>query len=221
MTLYIFTKVLRLIGNHLRSRGFSSVIYLDDILLIASSKQECVENVNATIELLQSLGFIINYNKSNLEPNQRAEFLGIEYDSKRMLLRLPESKKQKILSLLEEFRPGKIVLLRRWSSFVGSINVCCPAVKYVYIQRLSNASYLELIKNNNNYDAKICLPESLELDLKWWKKNIPGSSNPIRQGNYKHEIFSDASTTGWGAFCEGNRTEDFGRRGSKNSILTA
>lgn len=208
---YIFIKVLRPVVNHLRKKGFTSVIYLDDILLKASSKQECVDSAKASIKFLERLGFIINHSKSKLEPSQRIEFLGIMYDSRRMVLELPEKKKEKMLSLLKDFTPGKIVSLRPWSSFVGSINACCPAIRYgrLYTKGLERIRYLELLKNDNDYDKKIGIPEVLRSDMKWWKQNIPRSSNPIRLGNYKHEIFSDASTTGWGAFYKGRRGRGF------------
>ncbi|KYQ52410.1 hypothetical protein ALC60_08468 [Trachymyrmex zeteki] len=45
-------------------------------------------------------------------------------------------------------------------------------------------------------------------DINWWKQNIPTSYNPIRHENYKCEI-SDASTTGWGAFCKGETARGF------------
>lgn len=151
----IFTKVMRPVVNQLRKKGLLSVIY-NDILLVAPSRQACANNVRVSIELLEYLGFVINYNKSNLEPSQKVDFLGITYDSRKMTLELPEAKKQKILDLLEEFSSGRIVSIRQWSSFVGSINACCPAVKYgrLYTKEFEHVRYLELLKNNNNYDEK-------------------------------------------------------------------
>ncbi|EZA52177.1 hypothetical protein X777_08690 [Ooceraea biroi] len=128
-----------------------------------------------------------------------------------MSLELPTDKRGKLLSLLAEFSPGKVVSLRQWSSFVGSINAACPAVKYgrLYTKRFERVRYLELLKNNDNYEAKILIPESLSSVFDWWRRNIPSSSNPIRQGNYTRKIFSDASTTGWGAFCDGHKARGF------------
>lgn len=208
---HVFTKVLRPVVNHLRKEGFTSVVYLDDFLIIAPCRQACIENVRTTIELLENLGFIINYKKSNLEPSLKTEVLGIIFNSRKMRLELPERKKRKMLKLLNKFRPGKVCSLRKWSSFVGAINACSPALKYsrLYIKGFERVRYLGLLENNNNYEAKICIPKKLELDFDWWKKNIPRSSNPIRQGKYTCEIFSDASTTGWGVFCDGNRARGF------------
>lgn len=208
---YVFTKVMKPVVSNLRDKGFTSVIYLDDILLMGSSKRRCLDNIKNSVELLESLGFIINYNKSISKPIQRIEFLGIIYDSKKMALELPEDKKKRILNLLEELSIGKVLSLRQWSSFVGSVNACCPAVRYgrLYTKQFERTRYLGLLKNNNNFEEKISLPASLKADIEWWKRNIPKASNPIRQDRYEQEIFSDASTTGWGAFCEGKTARGF------------
>lgn len=75
------------------------------------------------------------------------------YDTIKMSLELPKDKRQKLLSLLKKFSPGKVVSIRQWSSFVGSINAACPAVKYgrLYTKSLERVRYLELLKNNDNY----------------------------------------------------------------------
>lgn len=86
-----------------------------------------------------------------------------------MSLELPVDKRQKILNLFEEFSPGRIVSLRQWSSFVGSINATCPAVNYgrLYTKKFERIRYLGLLKNNGNYDAKFCISESLRSDFDW------------------------------------------------------
>lgn len=45
------------------------------MLLVSSSRQECVSNVKASIEVLERLGFIINYDKSKLDPEQKTRIL--------------------------------------------------------------------------------------------------------------------------------------------------
>lgn len=62
---YIFTKIMRPVVSYLRQRGFHSVIYLDDFLFLGSSPEECQANVNASLNLLLSLGFRINIRNLN------------------------------------------------------------------------------------------------------------------------------------------------------------
>lgn len=66
----------------LRNSGYTSVIYLDDILLIENSEVKCQESVQVTVELFKKLGFLINKRKSHKVPSIRCRFLGNIYDSK-------------------------------------------------------------------------------------------------------------------------------------------
>lgn len=50
------------------------------------------------------------------------------------------------------------------------------------------------------------IPLYIKDDLLWWKDNILTSTKSIEPNNFILEIFSDASTTGWGAACGGERT---------------
>lgn len=58
-----FTKIMREVVAHLRYRGYSSVIYLDDLLCLGRTYTECLNNVKETVNLLQCLGFVINFEK--------------------------------------------------------------------------------------------------------------------------------------------------------------
>lgn len=60
---FVYTKIMKPVIKTLRKRGFSSVIYLDDILCIENSLEKCQHNVSETINLLETLGFLINWKK--------------------------------------------------------------------------------------------------------------------------------------------------------------
>ncbi|XP_063975229.1 uncharacterized protein LOC135161513 [Diachasmimorpha longicaudata] len=51
-----------------------------------------------------------------------------------------------------------------------------------------------------------------QTDLAWWTKNIPNAINSIKCFNPTMEMFTDASTSGWGAYCNGIRTNGFWRK---------
>nr|CAH7725605.1 unnamed protein product [Callosobruchus chinensis] len=55
--------------------------YLDDLLMIGDTLQECNHNVKITVSLLEQLGFMINYDKSSLVPKTTQTCLGFIYDS--------------------------------------------------------------------------------------------------------------------------------------------
>lgn len=78
-TPYIFTKELKLVMAHLRRQGQRVVIYLDDLLIMHQNYSELRVLAQETIELLASLGFSINFEKSSLTPSHSIEYLGVEY----------------------------------------------------------------------------------------------------------------------------------------------
>ncbi|KMQ87633.1 reverse transcriptase and recombinase [Lasius niger] len=91
---------------------------------------------------------------------------------------------------------------------VGRITAACPAVQYgwLYINGLERIKYLALLKNNDDYERQMKIPSFLSADLDWWEGNIKNSINPIKQQKFELEIFSDVSTTGCGAACNGEVT---------------
>ena len=76
----------------LRRWGIRLVIYLDDILILSESKEGLLADINTVIDLLQSLGFLINGEKSIIVPTQKIECLGLIVDSTDPSFSLPDCK---------------------------------------------------------------------------------------------------------------------------------
>jgi len=75
----VFTKILKPVVGFLRRIGIRMLIYLDDVLLLNQSRETLSRdrNRNTTLWLLQSLGFMINWQKSMLTGSQTIEYLGV------------------------------------------------------------------------------------------------------------------------------------------------
>ena len=67
----IFTKVMKLVLSKIRSMGIRIVGYIDDLLMMAQSKEECYKHLWDTLVILTRLGWTINWEKSRLTPSQR------------------------------------------------------------------------------------------------------------------------------------------------------
>ena len=89
----VFTKVFKPAVELLSSIGIRLVIYMDDILLMANSKQLIREQTYTALFLL---GFVINNKKSVLTPCQQVEFVGMTVDSQSMIIKLPGENIKKI-----------------------------------------------------------------------------------------------------------------------------
>jgi RecG-like helicase len=73
----------------LRKQGICLIIYLDNILIIAEAETLANQHAQTACNLLEALGFVINYQKSNLIPSKKMEFLGLLVDSQALTLALP------------------------------------------------------------------------------------------------------------------------------------
>ena len=99
---WVFTKLLRVAVTFLRRSGKRLVIYLDDLLIVGSSLEECSASVCLVIKVLQSLGFLINFGKSETLPTQCMEYIGLIINSVSMSFHLTERKIDDIKRLSRE-----------------------------------------------------------------------------------------------------------------------
>ena len=80
----VFTKLLKIPIALMRRLNVRLLIYLDDILILGSSKEENIQARDTLIFLLQNLGFLINVKKSQFQPTHNIQFFGVEIDSVKM-----------------------------------------------------------------------------------------------------------------------------------------
>ena len=66
-------------------QGYTVVIYIDDIIAIDQSFEECLLTVVETINLFQKLCFVIHADKSKFIPAKIVEYLGFIIDSEKMI----------------------------------------------------------------------------------------------------------------------------------------
>ena len=66
-----FTKILKPVLASLRCSGHLVLAYFDDTIIIGKSKADAEKAVQATVDLLSTLGFIIHPDKSVLIPAQK------------------------------------------------------------------------------------------------------------------------------------------------------
>ena len=110
-------------------RGFRAVVnYLDDFLIIGSTKEECQRGLVTLINLLHYLGFNVSWRKV-VSPTQRITFLGIELDYSSVSLRLPEDKLNRLIDLVNTSSHKASASKRQLQSLAGSLNFVCQVVR--------------------------------------------------------------------------------------------
>ena len=110
-----FTKLVKPV---LRKQGHILIIFIDDILIIATSYEGCVKTILAAIKLLTNLGFIIHVKKSVFYPQKEIIFLGFRINSVTMRITLTREKIENITALLPNYlhsqRLQSVKLHRFW-----------------------------------------------------------------------------------------------------------
>lgn len=175
------------------------------------------KNVQVTCSWLESLGFILNYTKSELVPAKSSKYLGFIYNSHDMLVELPQSKRQNVKSQIGKFSKQKRCKIRDFASFIGILGSCCSALTYswVHMKDFEREKFLALKINGDDFDAIMYPSEKLKSDFQWWRDHINFSVKPISHFQPVVEIFSDASMSGWGVFCNEQRTHGYWNNNEK------
>ncbi|KAJ1148938.1 hypothetical protein NDU88_001762 [Pleurodeles waltl] len=200
---WCFTKLLKPVVEFLWSRGLRLIIYLDDILLMDQSKTHLISNANMTIALLQDLGFVINYQKSDLIPSQSMAFLGFLIDSQVATLSLPFQKITKIKKELRIVLRRDKISLRQLARVVGLLSSSIQAIfpgplHYRALQRLKNHH----LRRGMTYSERIALNSEARTEIQWWLDHMEAWNGRAIFGSSPDLVIeSDASLQGWGARC--------------------
>ena len=205
----IFTKLLKPPFSHLRELGHSSVIYVDDSLLAAETYVECVNNITATKDLLEDLGFHIHPDKSIFVPTQKITFLGFDIDTVAMTISLTIQKKNKIKKLCSDLLKQHQPTIRQIACILGNIAASFEAVPYgkLHYRHLEQDKIKALKINKVNFDNKLDLSQEAKEDLHWWEQNIIQATASLHPfPDIDLTIYTDASMEGWGANIGTNNT---------------
>lgn len=197
----LFTKIMKPVVSFQRRRGFSSVIYLDDKLVLGQTYQKCLQNVQETIKLLESLGFIVNREKSVLEPTQCCKFLGFVLNSVSLILENTEDRKKNTLTLLAKMREKEHCTIEEFASLIGKLVSLCPATTYgrLYTKVLERKKFLALRDSEFDFKQDMIISQVAKEDMKWWQDNLDKETASLHEPDYDVTIFTDASRSGWGA----------------------
>ena len=196
-----FTKLTKPPLAMLRMQGYTVAIYIDDIIAIDQSFEECLLTVVETINLFKKLGFVIHPHKSKFIPAKIVEYLGFIIDSEKMITYLSDQKKQKIYEKCCIIPMKRKLTIREFASFIGTLTSSFPGKQFgpLYYRAMLKFKDKSLKYNKGNFNAGIKLSEDTLHEISWWKKNIFKVFKPMRYPKFSITVYIDASLEGWGA----------------------
>ena len=197
-----FQRLTNAVCRMMHRRGYTTIAYLDDFLIMASNKEECQAGYEELLSLLQSLGFSINWNKA-VSPAQSITFLGIEINSIARTLSLPLEKLQEIKSMLNAWLDKAKATKHQLQQLIGKLSWAARMVKSSrpHLRRLLAA--MTSLKAKHHH---IRLSADTKLDIAWWVKFIAPFNGTVHISSVPEPstyLTTDACNTG-GAACYQN-----------------
>ena len=199
----IFHRLTQSVKRMMAKRGFPNlVVYLDDFWLTAETYDDCNTAFQTLIQLLQDLGFDISWKKV-VPPTQCLTFLGIEIDSVRQMVRLPDNKLAEFKEVISNFTNKKRASKRQLQQLAGKLNWACRVVHggRTFLRRI-----LDMLNSLKRPHHKARLNAACKLDLMWWK-NFLHTFNGTRlflQDLPQQSVVTDSSTQAAGALFQGD-----------------
>ena len=152
----VFTMIVKEVKLMALSRGLRLHQYLDDWLI--RSQEEAQVNTRAVVDLTQSLGWIINQEKSELKPTEVFSFVGYEYHLDSALVRPTEERRLKLQDLILQLKSKRVLTARCLMSLIGLL---ASTEKMVPEGRLHMRPFQFHLKEHWTY------PQSLDNLLPW------------------------------------------------------
>ena len=204
-----FTKLLKPVYSTLCSQGYLNVGYINDSYLQGDSNTECRSDILTTLNVIESLGFLINHEKSVLQPCQKLVLFGFLSDSVNMKVFLAAEKRERIILACQQLLKRSVISIRKVAHVIGLLVSSLPAVQYgpLHYRSLEIDKNIALQQNNGNCKVIMTLSSESVSDLGRWVTSLPIAWKNITMGNPTIEMATDASTLGWGAVCNGKSAQ--------------
>ena len=174
--------------------------YLDDWLVRATSHQICLQHTQTLVSLCRKLGWLVNKEKSELDPKQVFNLVGYQFDLREGKVRPTPECWEALIDKIPSILSGPVCPVRHFMSLIGLVTA---TEKQVHLGRFHMRPIQWHLKNNwrvpESLQKVIPVPRSLHPHLKWWLEKInvlPGQ--PLHPLKHALHIFTDTSKEGWG-----------------------
>ena len=205
---WLFSKIARELAVHVRGKGIRLRMYLDDWLLLAASRRQCLEQLQLVLGLCQQLGFVLNRKKSELIPAQRFIYLGMEFDTVAWFVRPSPARILRLNANLFSLRSAQQATARQLASLLGVMESLAPLLALGRLQKreFQREFQSRFSQKRESWRKTITLIPWLAKATKQWTDQVWLTEGvPLTPPPHEEVVFTDASTQGWGGH-SGNLT---------------
>ncbi len=199
----VFTKVAEAALVPMREQGVRILNYLDDWLILAQSQDKLCEHRDWVLSHLSQLGLRVNWEKSKLSPTQRISFLGMELDSVSQTARLTQERAQSVLNCLNTFKSRTAVPLKQFQRLLGHMaaTAAVTPLGLLHMRPLQHWLHGRIPRwawqcGTHRVQVTTACRQTL---TPWSDLSFLRAGVPLEQVSRHAVVYTDASTTGWGA----------------------
>jgi hypothetical protein len=193
-----------------RTMGIAIVMYLDDGIIIGKTKQEAKRSAQIIQQDLQDAGFVINAQKSDWEPRNKVQWLGFVLDAKNNTFEVPNEKLKRLQkNIWHNLKHKQSCVPRELAKTVGKI--CSLFHVFDSIVYILTKDATHWIANRENWALRVPLNRNVIQELEFWSRNLKTAIQMPLVVDMTREtiiVYSDASSTGCGAFILGDKTTE-------------
>ncbi len=219
----VFQLTLRAALAPLQREGIIAVNYLDDIFVTAESAEECRVKTQIIVNHLTQLGFLISEKKSQLQPTQVLEYLGMIWNTREMTMVIGQRKRDAIRKQIQQIVRKKNGQVRAMASLVGKLIAAVPALGEHMKSTLKPIyTWIQKYQASRGWNGRAPLNNTVKRILRKIREMIPKwNGNPIHLQHPKLIITCDASETGWGAWSnQGHTAWGYWRKDQQEKHIT-
>ena len=196
-----FTKLLRPVVSLLRQHGVKLHVYLDDWLIWADTLEEAQLHAQTTIKVLQFLGWIINFEKSDLTPSQDFLFIGMQFNTRRFTVAPLPKICVKVQSVHQHWMANPNITARDLHRLLGMLVFIASLVRrgWLHLRPVQWWATTAWCQRTRNWSDRIKVPQWVLSEVAWWSSPAVLQGLPLTTKETEVTLFTDASSSGWGA----------------------
>jgi hypothetical protein len=194
----LWMSLMKVFSKKWRGEGIIVFIYLDEILVVSSSKSLLQKQLDGMLLDLSAGGMQINREKYLLVPSQEVDHLGFHVHLREGLLQVPPQKLKQVRKELGKLVTHSSLSPRKMAAILGTVRSFLVALPFLRAFTDEMKCFIDL-QGQGGWDRMHPLPVSLVNQVKevkdllqTWQGRQFQARCPIRK------LHSDASNVGWG-----------------------
>lgn len=184
----------------LRLKGVIIIIFIDDILVLGITFEECSVSVKMVLDLLNHLGFIIKPEKCTLTPSTKFTYLGCVWDTVLWRVGVKEKREIAIRKAASDILESESVSVRKFARLLGKIRSTEGFLPLARARsRAMGFDFSAVCKTPMDYANKFFPSDQTRDELKYWATFPQGGSCLISPVDLQvHSVDTDASPEYYG-----------------------